>query len=275
MAHVVVEPNRPFSLRLKIEVSSENAYGGAIGIYWPDGGGRRALFMSHEYENSDDMQAAIIQEIRTALTNRRPLVRCTRAAIQEAHSRKTFNALKAAGSNEVEKYIEEFDKEIRAKNEKLEYADREIIRLRAEIRKYETQRSLGAGLSLKTGSEQDLYTNEIFDVVVDVLKKAASNAHDDSRRSHILNDLVNANNIRGEAELKRDVLKELLRDYRSMDARIKKDLQDLGFDVQEDGKHCKLVFQGDGRYTFSLPKTGGDHRGGLNAASDISKKLFQ
>jgi hypothetical protein len=32
MAHVVVEPNRPFSRRLKIEVYSENVYGGTIGV---------------------------------------------------------------------------------------------------------------------------------------------------------------------------------------------------------------------------------------------------
>lgn len=275
MAHVVIEPNRPFSLRLKIEVSSENVYGGAIGIYWPDGGGRRALFMSHEYDSAEEMTAAIALEIRTALTNRRPLVRCTRPAIQESVSRKTFNALKSAGSNQVEKYIEEFDKEIKAKDEKLAYADREIDRLRAEIRKYETQRSLGSGLLLKTGSEQDLYTSEILDVVLISLKDAMSRAHNDSRKFHILNDLVSANTIRGEADSKRDIIKDLLREYRSMDSRIKKNLEDIGFDVQEDGKHCKLVFQGDGRYTFSLPKTGSDHRGGLNAASDISKKLFQ
>lgn len=33
MAHVVVEPNRPFSVRLQLEVDSENVYGGTIGIY--------------------------------------------------------------------------------------------------------------------------------------------------------------------------------------------------------------------------------------------------
>lgn len=37
MAHVVVEPNRPFSVRLQLEVDSENVYGGTIGIYWPEG----------------------------------------------------------------------------------------------------------------------------------------------------------------------------------------------------------------------------------------------
>jgi hypothetical protein len=48
----------------------------------------------------------------------------------------------------------------------------------------------------------------------------------------------------------------------------------MGFAISDEGKHYKLVFQGDDRYSFSLAKSGSDHRGGLNAASDISRLLF-
>jgi len=77
MAHVVVEPNRPFSLRLKLEANSENVYGGSIGIYWPDGGGRRSFFLGKTHETPDELAKAIFDEVRLALTNRRPLERCT------------------------------------------------------------------------------------------------------------------------------------------------------------------------------------------------------
>jgi hypothetical protein len=79
MAHVVVEPNRPFSLRLKIEVDSENVYGGTVGIYWPEGGGRRSFFIGREYESGDDIAGAIFDEVRMALTNRRSLDRSSYA----------------------------------------------------------------------------------------------------------------------------------------------------------------------------------------------------
>jgi hypothetical protein len=59
-----------------------------------------------------------------------------------------------------------------------------------------------------------------------------------------------------------------------MDGRTKKGLETLGFSIEEEGKHHKLTFGGDDRYTFTLPKSGGDHRGGLNAAAGISKRLF-
>jgi hypothetical protein len=59
-----------------------------------------------------------------------------------------------------------------------------------------------------------------------------------------------------------------------MDAKTRNALGRLGFDLTDDGKHYKAVFQGDGRYTFSFSKTSSDHRTGKNLASDINNKLF-
>jgi hypothetical protein len=69
-------------------------------------------------------------------------------------------------------------------------------------------------------------------------------------------------------------LKELLRGSKGIDAKIRRGLEEMGFSIAGDGRHYKLVFQDDDRYTFTLPKTGSDHRGGLNAASDIGRLLF-
>jgi hypothetical protein len=55
---------------------------------------------------------------------------------------------------------------------------------------------------------------------------------------------------------------------------IKSDLNNLGFTIDDDGKHYKLIYMQDDRYTFPLPKSGSDWRGGMNAASDISKRVF-
>ncbi len=129
MAHVVVEPNRPFSLRLKLDANSENVYGGSVGIYWPDGGGRRSFFLGRTHETPSELAKAIFNEVRLALTNRRPLERCTWASVQEMVSRQTFEQLKESGSDKVEEYIGAFDKEIAAKNAQLEDAENEIGRL--------------------------------------------------------------------------------------------------------------------------------------------------
>ncbi|MDP1860787.1 MAG: hypothetical protein Q8K82_19075 [Gemmatimonadaceae bacterium] len=274
MAHVMVEPNRPFSLRLMTEVNSQNVYGGTIGVYWPDGGGRRSFFFGPEFDSAAEIEHAVFDEIRTALANRRPQMRCTWAAVQQAVSRRAFNSLKEQGSTQVDKYIEEFDKELKAKDEVRLDAEKEIARLEAEVRKYEARSPMGSGFGLRTGREQDLYEGELVEVVRDALADAVQRVRADSRRQHILAALVEANHASDGASARREKLKQVLRDYRRMDAKTKRGLRELGFEVTEDGKHYKLVFQGDDRYTFTLPKSGSDHRGGLNACSVISCLLF-
>ena len=274
MAHVVVEPNRPFSVRLMSEVNSQNVYGGAIGVYWPEGGGRRSFFLHHESESPSEMERAVVEEVRSALVNRRPLARVTWSAVQELISRRTFAALRDQGSTEVQRYVDEFDKELKSKQEELEDAEREIARLEAEVRKYQAQSPMQSGLFLQTAPEQDLYAGELLGVVGAAIADAVTRVTEDSRRQHILKSIVAANPPTGEAEAMRNRLKSLLRDFRSMEAKVRSALQDMGFEISEEGKHYKIVFQGDERYTFTMPKSGSDHRGGLNLAGDISRLLL-
>ena len=274
MAHVVVEPNRAFSLRLKIDVDSENVYGGTIGVYWPEGAGRRSFFLGREYDSASDIQNAVVEEVRSALANRRPLERSTWGASQALVSRSTFEALKAAGSLEVNRYVEQFDKELAAKAEEVDRAEREIARLRAELRRYEARPAMGASLMLRTGPEQDLYPYELADIVCDAIRDALTRVLEDSRRQHVLSAILEANEQHGEATRLKESLRDLLRGSSGVDSKVRKGLESLGFVITEDGKHYKLVFQGDDRYTFALPRSGSDHRGGLNAAADIARLLL-
>ena len=184
-----------------------------------------------------------------------------------------LRALTAAGSQEVDRYIEAFDKERKAEAEQLADAEREINRLRAEIRIYESRRPLGSGLTIQSGPERELYPARWALWFERPFRMPATHARD-SRRKHVLSSVLAANTASEEPSRFRKELKELLRGSTTIDSRIRRGLEQLGFEVSEDGKHYKLVFQGDGRYTFSFPKSGSDHRGGLNAASEITRRLF-
>ncbi|MBI1355530.1 MAG: hypothetical protein GC160_14395 [Acidobacteria bacterium] len=275
MAHVVVEPSRPFSVRLKTEVDSENVYGGTIGVYWPDGGGRRSFFVGREYDSPREVARAVFNEIQVALTNRRPLERCTWAHVQETASRQALRALRASGSQEVEKYIETFDRELAAKDQRIEDANREIVRLKNDIKVYQARLDAGAGSILRIGDEQDLFPNEVLAIVRSTIEDGRTRVPQDSRRQHVLDAVLRANpepeDIAGSMQEK---LKELLRGSKGIDARVRKGLEAMGFSISKDGKHYKLTFQDDDRYTFALPSSGSDHRGGLNAASDITRMLL-
>ena len=119
-----------------------------------------------------------------------------------------------------------------------------------------------------------MYAGELLGVVGAAITDAVTRVTEDSRRQHILKSIVAANPPTGEAEAMRNRLKSLLRDFRSMEAKVRSALQDMGFEISEEGKHYKIVFQGDERYTFTMPKSGSDHRGGLNLAGDISRLLL-
>jgi hypothetical protein len=275
MAHVVVEADRPFSRRLRIEVNGQNVYGGTVGVYWPDGGGRRSFFLGQDLDTPAEIEEAVFQEVQSALANRRSLVRCTWAAVQAAVSRQAVNALNEQGETQFDKYSKEFDKELKAKEERIADAEKEIARLQGEVRRYEARRPMDSGLLLATGPEQDLYSGELLSIVRDALVSAGEQVRKDSRRQHVLRAIADANPSTDEAMSKREKLKALLRGYRNMDPKIRKSLLELGFEVTEEGKHHKLIFQGDDRYTFTLPKSGSDgSRGGLNAANTISGLMF-
>lgn len=274
MAHVVVEPNRPFSQRLKIEVQSANSYGGSIGLYWPNAAGRRSFFLGRSFEEPSEIEGAIVDEVRAALLNRRPLYRCTVAAVEEASSRAKLEALRASGNVGIEEYVRTFDRELAARKTALDDSEREIKRLTAEIRKYEADASIGHRIALSLGVEQDLYSYESYGVVIDAVRDALSRVQRDSRREHILESIVRANTLAPPQNEFKEKIKGILRGYVSMDNPTRTSLEKIGFHISEDGKHIKLVYRQDDRYTFALAKSGSDKRGGLNSASDISKRLF-
>jgi hypothetical protein len=273
MAHVIVEPNREFSLLLKDLTRSRNVYGGTVGVYWPDSTARKAYYLTGE-DSAKQVQSEIARDIRVALANRRQRTHCTWLHLKECISKSRYEQLKASGSTAVEEFIQAFDADMAAKQEKLDEAEREISRLNAEIRRTSAERSGREEGLLCYGDEQDLYTNEIKCFVLDALSSYLSNALDGTRRKHVLTDLIQHNEVNGEADKIREEIKALFKSYVDMDAKIKQALTKLGFDISEDGKHYKIVFQGDGRYTFSVSKTSSDHRAGKNQASDINKQLF-
>ena len=276
MAHVIVEPNRNFSLRLKIEVDSENVYGGTVGVYWPDAAGRRSFFVGRGLESPEDVRRAVVDEVTKALAHRRALERCTWSRIREAASHQRLAELRASGSLELNEYIENFDNEIKAKKQQLEDAENEISRLKRELRRWERERrGFNSRGLLQGGGEQDLYPGEIRGIVRAAIEDARRRVVcPDGRRDHVLSAILSANPCEDVAKSKQEDLKIILKEARGMDHKTRKSLEDMGFKISEGGKHYKLVFGGDDRYTYTLQKTGSDWRGGMNTATNIGRNLF-
>lgn len=272
MAHVVVEPNRPFSQRLQLEVASSNAYGGAVGIYWPEGAGRHLVLPDRSLSYAE-RKNRIVREVRQALLNRRPLQWCSWSAAQQLAAKLTIQRLRESGSGEVDLYISSFDAEMALKDHQLQEAEAEIRRLNAELRS-NSQKSAGSGVRVRIASEQDYYPDEISSILRDAAAESVSRVQPGGRREHILRAIASASESSPHSREGREKLKSLLRDYKSMTKETRDGLTEMGFSITEDGKHYKLTYQSDERYVFAMPKTSSDHRSGLNLASDIAKRIF-
>lgn len=283
LCHVVVEPTRSFSRRLQMQTQSQNVYGGTICIYWPDDGGQKEFFIGSQHSTVRALKSAIIEQVFVSLSHRIHQQRVTVEHVQSLVSRGTLDQirrnLELRGSEETKRetnlYAEQFDKEISIKDERVRALEAELGRLKAQKTLLPHQAATHRSLLRHPNTEQEFYEGEFVAILVAELQKAVPNAVVDSRRLHVLQSILNANSLVNDPiAANRAGLKRTLNDYKKMSSVVRSELEGLGFAITNDGKHHKLVYKDDDRYTFTLSTSGSDVRGSKNAISDISKLLF-
>jgi len=275
MAHVVTEPSRHFSFLLAQKVGRINPYEGAVSIFWPRGGGRATRFFPYDYPNDVRFASEIANTVRMALAGRRPDHRCSWDFVRGLIVREKIETLRREGKAGVEEYIDKFDDELQLTKRRLEDAEIEIGRLKAELaNRARGERFYSDGL-LAQSSERDLYAGEHRDILVRALTIAHDNSQPDGRVRDVLAALIKANRPTGESKRIEDGIRDALNGCDDLGRKELRGLEDLGFSISGDGKHLKLVFRGDDRYTFAMSKTGSDWRGMKNWISDVTKRLFK
>lgn len=273
MAHVVVEPSRRFSFALNRNVQGINAYNGAVSIYWPSGLGAQARFLPNRFNSSTELEKAIIEAVRAALTHIRPRFESTTSYLREVISRARMQQLRA-GDAGWEEIAQELNSELDAVRQQLADANGEIRRLLSEnmrLQAFAKTRSEGV---LTPGKEQEFYPGELKECLVGALKASRSALRADSRWMHIVEDLIDANRTGNEAEQIASRIKDTFSKGGKFGPAEKRVLEDLGFVVTETGKHAKAVYHGDDRYVFSISKTPSDSRAGKNLASTINNRII-
>jgi ribonuclease BN (tRNA processing enzyme) len=66
----------------------------------------------------------------------------------------------------------------------------------------------------------------------------------------------------------------MFKEYKTLTTSVRQQLQELGFEITEDGKHYRLTYYGDDRYKTTFSKTASDWREGKNMASTILKSMM-
>lgn len=126
------------------------------------------------------------------------------------------------------------------------------------------------------GQEHDLYPGEVREIVLDVLRRAAEESRQGSRRGDVLRDIVAQNGFQDEPRRRAQGIKTAVKSYSGMTSAVKKKLHDLGIDPDPKvSKHIKVTYYGDQRYTAAMTSSGSDSRcGGKNLASDLIQRFL-
>lgn len=280
VADVGINPN------LRLFCHDRNEYNGAVGIYYPNAAIAPVRYLYHREDGPDEILfGKILRDVirysnaqnidglytwqgvaNALLTDRLTSQRAGRMEAEQARIR--------AESETADVYAA-FDAEIEALERRLSQLNRSNEALRAENAGLRMKiGTIGDSSLLRAGEEDELYPGEITGIVREALESALSQVRPDSRRADILRDILSANGGPSAAEEKQSALRTLLKIYDGMTPVLRQGLEDLGFEISEDGKHFKLAYRGDGRYSFVLSKTPSDWREGKNAYAEISGRLF-
>lgn len=271
LAHVVVEPSREFSRSIQPYTNSRNAYGGAVGIYLPTG--QRSLILP-DVEDEWQIRKLASETVREALLTRLPLRGFSWADLEAERSRRNIEALKGAGSTDLDAFVREFDAENQALREQNEALQSEVINLKTEVQNSNTVSTQAKEGGTKKIAVQDFFPGESEQFLKDAVESAIGQVYAGSRREAVLREFLERMKDSEELLKRKAKLKQALSNSEGLDAKTEKVLKELGFSITSDGKHHKLVYNGDPRFTFTMSKTASDWRSGKNMAGEIQRKIF-
>jgi hypothetical protein len=128
--------------------------------------------------------------------------------------------------------------------------------------------------ALTAGEEADFFHGEISEILLDALSEALKNTGGDTRRAAVLKDIIAHNEYPHTLAARKEELKNLFKGYKTMSSVIRNTLADMGFKISEDGKHYKLIYYDDPRFSTVIAKSGSDHREGKNIAALIGRQML-
>lgn len=286
IAHVLVEKSIDLNTQIRKECDSKNEYHGSIGIYFPNNTANNRRFFYHDCENFSEITIKKITSNIINYTNAKKtdtlytwqgvnIGLLSDRLLSQRQERIKAEKEKEKAKNETQTIFDTFNDDLERLQSQVNELTSNNEALKAEIIGLREKLVTDRIPVLYLGEEDELFTDEIKDVVLSALTEALSNTPAPSRRRDILSDIIDENNYAHILETRRAELKNTLKTYQRMTSTIKQKLSELGIAIiSEDGKHYKLEYYNDSRYIETLSKTPSNDRGIKNTISQIINKLL-
>lgn len=283
VAHIFVQGDLGTNTFIREQCDSTNEYNGAIGIYYQSDVVKHKRFLNYEYFDPTITRQNIVKEIIN-FTNQQsidPLYTwdgvLTSLLRDRFESQKSKRTKAERTKEETEELLDSFSNDFDALTEENGRLRSSISDLESELAFYRdafNKKTVNDSGFLSSGSEKEFFQDEKKELILSVLSDSLANILDDTRKKHIVQDIIQQNTIKEILSKKREEVKRLLTDYSGLNGKLKQELQQLGFTITEDGKHYKLTYFNDKRYIIHMAKTPSDGRAGKNIVSDINNKVF-
>lgn len=271
VAHVVLEPRREMSFRVKDLTRGRNPYGGTIGIAVPGHGIVRRLYIGWALPDA----ANLLEEVKAATLDLRTdmgrqdgwdWLDLQDAALRNQRQRDR-NRLSDSEINRL------FDEELATRDERITELESDL----AALRRQKTASATPSSPWL-AALGPELYPGEFTDRLRAALSDIVARGPDQSWDSRSL--ALFAKAVQGLAPsaalgtLREDLHRATL-DNRKVGKELPGLLQKLGFSRKSDNNHIRMEAGSDliGVKTVTVPKAPSDHRAGENLRSDIEADL--
>lgn len=284
VAHVLVESDKDVSRALKALCNGQNVYNGGMAIYFPSVSATAKRFVPYEGMDTEKVMTQMVRMIFRYMNQQKreridtwdgiQMLQMRRQAEQLLVEKRRLEENRKQTSKDKDEYWDAYVQaqtqveELTKQNARLQ---NELAGLRARVD------SMGENPLLYYGDEKEFYQGEMLEFVLTALSekldRLPKEQHPKLRVVDVLQDLLNANECDGVQKQRQEELKRVLKGYRTLTPEIQSTLINAGFRIS-DGKHYKLTYYDDDRYTVTMAKSGSDWRGGDNLFSEIKKRVY-
>lgn len=283
VAHIFVQGDHGTNTFIREQCNSTNEYNGAIGIYYQSDVVKHKRFLNYEYFDPTITRQNILKEIIN-FTNQQsidPLYTwdgvLTSLLRDRFESQKSKRTKAERTKEETEELLDSFSNDFDELTEENGRLRSSISDLESELAFYRdafNNKTVNDSGFLSSGSEKEFFQDEKKEFILSVLSDSLVSIKDNTRKKHIIQDIIQQNNSEDVLSKKREEVKRLITDYSGLTGKLKQDLKQLGFTISDEGKHYKLTYFDDNRYTITMAKTPSDGRAGKNNVSEINNKVF-
>lgn len=275
LAHVLIADSHYVS-RMISNALCPHITDGGIYIYFPYSAGK---YISVPKKNARNTVSKEISDHILGYYNRCTTpVRLTWAGVQSAVNDRKYAACLDAHEgqrSESHQMLKLYEDENASLTSRIQYLERSVAAKEQELYGLRLKLDkLGSTPLLLCGRENDFFPGEIQDLILKTLSDSLGSLQDRSRRADIIRDILDANEYKELSKGIESQLKDLFTGYTSMSTSLRQGLKELGLEVSDAGKHYKVTYHGDPRYTSTVAKTASDYREGLNAAHNLIQTII-